>query len=255
MPEVHPAATAGYSTASGAYAAGRPDYPAALAGWLTGPLGLGPGTTVLDLGAGTGKFTARLAATGARVIAVEPVAAMRARLAADLPGVMALEGTAQAIPLPDASLDALTCAQSFHWFATAAALTEIARVLKPGGRFGLIWNVRDEQTPWVAALTAIMAPHEGDAPRFHSGAWRGPFPDPRFSAMEEAMFEHAHSGPFASVVLDRIMSVSFIAALPAAAQDEVRAQIAALPARFPDLADPARVTFPYRTRAFMMTRA
>lgn len=253
MSDLHPAAAKGYTDAAGTYAAGRPDYPAALQGWLTDTLRLGPGTTALDLGAGTGKFTAQLAATGACVTAVEPVAAMRARMEADLPGVTALEGTAQAIPLPDASLDVLTCAQSFHWFATPAALAEIARVLKPGGRLGLIWNIRDERTDWVAALTAIMTPHEGDAPRFHTGAWRALFPDPRFTAMEETKIEHAHTGPFADVVEARVMSVSFIAALPPAEQAAIRAEIAALRARFPALARD-EITFPYRTLAVVMTR-
>jgi SAM-dependent methyltransferase len=208
---------------------------------------------VLDLGAGTGKFTARLAATGVSVTAVEPVAAMRARLAADLPGVTLRDGTAQAIPRPEASVDVLTCAQSFHWFATPAALAEIARVLKPGGRLGLIWNIRDERTDWVGALTAIMTPHEGDAPRFHTGAWRARFPDARFTAATETTFEHTHDGRFATVVTDRVMSVSFIAALAPEKQAAIRAKIAALQARFPALAG-GEVRFPYRTLAVAMTR-
>lgn len=254
MPDVHPAAATGYARAARAYEGGRPDYPAALQDWLTGPLSLGPGRIVVDLGAGTGKFTARLAATGARVIAVEPVAAMRAELAARLPGVEAMEGRAQANPLPDASVDALTCAQAFHWFATPEALAEIARVLRPGGKLGLIWNIRDERTPWVAGLTRIMEVHEGDAPRFHTGAWRRVFPDPRFAALEEAFFDHAHVGPFASVVVDRVMSVSFIARLPEPEQARVRAQIEALADSDPALAARGEVRFPYRTLAVCAAR-
>lgn len=254
MPEIHRSAAAGYSKASALYAAGRPDYPEAIAPWLAAALRLGPGRSVLDLGAGTGKFTARLAATGAHVLAVEPVAEMRDRLAEALPAVEALDGRAERIPLPDASLDALTCAQCFHWFANAAALAEIARVLKPGGRLGLIWNVRDERTPWVAELSRLMAPYEAGTPRFHEGAWRRLFPDPRFSPFEETTFPHAHEGRFEAVVVNRLLSVSFIAALPEAERATFRARLEALAAREPALADPAHVCFPYQTLAIAMTR-
>jgi SAM-dependent methyltransferase len=254
MSDVHAAASTGYARAATTYAAGRPDYPAALAQWLTGEMGLGPGRTALDLGAGTGKFTARLAATGARVIAVEPVAEMRAALFATLPDVEVLPGTATAIPLADASVDVVTCGQSFHWFATPQALAEIARVLRPGGWLGLVWNVRDERTEWVQALTDIMTPYEGDAPRFHTGAWRRLFPAPRFGELNERWFDHAHVGPFDAVVMDRVMSVSFIASLPEAEQAQVRAKIAALAPLHAALADPARVVFPYRTLAVCVAR-
>src|SRR5690606_37054894 len=103
-----------------------------------------------DLGAGTGKFVPRLLETGARVVAVEPVAAMRAEFARRHPGVELHGGSAEAIPLADASMDAVVCAQSFHWFATARALSGIRRVLVRGGVLGLAWNVRDETVPWVA---------------------------------------------------------------------------------------------------------
>src|SRR4051812_15166575 len=107
MPPIHAAAAKGFEAAADVYARGRPDYPTALDTWLDQTLGLGPGKSVLDLGAGTGKFTTRLVATGASVIAVEPLAAMRALLTADLPQVTALNGTAEAIPLSDASVDAI----------------------------------------------------------------------------------------------------------------------------------------------------
>lgn len=254
MPDIHPSARSGYSQASALYANGRPDYPDAVAGWLTGALGLAPGRHVLDLGAGTGKFTARLAATGPRVTAVEPVEAMRARLAAALPAVAALEGRAEAIPLADASVDTLTCAQCFHWFANPAALGEIARVLRPGGRLGLVWNVRDESRPWVAALSRLMAPYEDGTPRFHRGTWRALFPDPRFSALEETTFPYAHEGPFDTVVVDRLMSVSFIAALPGPERTRFRAALDDLAETEPALADRAHVSFPYQTLAVAATR-
>lgn len=141
---IHHAAAEGYSIGSDSYVRGRPDYPPEITGWLRGSLGLHAGTTVVDLGAGTGKFTPRLLETGTRVIAVEPVPQMLRELSDTLPQVEIVAGSADAIPLPDASVDAIVCAQAFHWFATPAALAEMHRILNPGGRLGFIWNVRDE---------------------------------------------------------------------------------------------------------------
>lgn len=254
MSDLHPAAATGFASGADTYAKGRPDYPAALSAWLHGALRLGPGRAVADLGAGTGKFTGLVAATGAAVTAIEPVDAMRARLAASLPGVTALAGSAEAIPLPDGSLDALVCAQAFHWFSTPAALAEIRRVLKVGGRFGLVWNVRDESVPWVAALTAIMAAREGDAPRYHTGAWRRLFPAEGFSPLHEETFAHGHTGTPDQVILDRVLSVSFIAALAEPERAKVAARVRDLIARTPELAGRAEVTFPYRTHAYWCER-
>ena len=156
---VHKAAQQGFEKEAQAYARGRPDYPAALSAWLAQALGLGPGREVADVGAGTGKFTALLATTGATVVGVEPVDAMRAKIdALQLPTLRAVAGTAQAIPLPSCTLDAVVCAQAFHWFATREALDEFHRVLRPGGKLGLVWNVRDESVDWVAELTTIITP-------------------------------------------------------------------------------------------------
>ena len=222
---VHKAAQQGFEKEAQAYARGRPDYPAALSAWLAQALGLGPGREVADVGAGTGKFTALLATTGATVVGVEPVDAMRAKIEAlQLPTVRAVAGTAQAIPLPSGKLDAVVCAQAFHWFATREALDEFHRVLRPGGKLGLVWNVRDESVDWVAELTTIITPYEGDAPRFYKGDWRKPFPHPGFSPLVETRLTHAHVGPPQQVILDRFMSISFIAALPDAERAKVRAQ-------------------------------
>jgi SAM-dependent methyltransferase len=247
---VHAAAAAGFQAAADTYAAARPEYPAALDGWLKHTLGLGPARRAVDLGAGTGKFTGRLVETGASVTAIEPVAAMRAKLAAAHPGVEALEGTAEAMPLADASVDAVVCAQAFHWFATEAALAEIRRVLKPGGVLGLVWNVRDESVDWVAALTAVIDRYQGDAPRYASGAWRKVFPAEGFSALEEARFDNPQVGPVETVVVDRLRSTSFIAAASPEVQAEIIGAIRAIVDTHPALAGKEVVAFPYRTSAF-----
>ena len=252
---VHSAARQGFEKEAQTYARGRPDYPAALADWLRETLGIGPGRHVADVGAGTGKFSALLAATGAAVTAVEPVDAMRAGIEArQLPTVRAVAGTAQAVPLADGTLDAVTCAQAFHWFASRETLDEFHRVLRPGGRLGLVWNVRDESVDWVAALTAIVTPFEGDAPRFYKGDWRRPFPHPGFGGLVETRLPHEHVGPPEQVIVDRFMSVSFIAALPNAQRAQVREQIEELIATHPALRGREAVRFPYTTLAFHCER-
>jgi SAM-dependent methyltransferase len=253
-PSVHHAAADGFQAAAGVYQKSRPDYPAALAGWLNDELGLAPGRVVVDLGAGTGKFTPLLRATGARLVAVEPVEAMRAELVAAHPDVEALAGDAEHLPLADASVDAIVCAQSFHWFATPAALAEMRRALKPGGVLGLVWNVRDERVAWVAALTKILDRHQGDAPRHESGRWRNVFPFPGFTPLSERRFAHEHVGAAARVIVERAMSVSFIAALPADEQARVADEVRALIAATPSLAGRATVAFPYVTHAHACRR-
>ncbi len=253
-PVIHHTAAEGYQVRAETYVSGRPDYPPEVAAWLREELGAAPGKRVLDLGAGTGKFTPRLVATGADVVAVEPVAAMREQLIRLNPTVQALEGSAEAIPLPDASVDAVVCAQAFHWFANARALEEIQRVLKPGGVLGLIWNVRDETVPWVAALSRILTPHEGDAPRYVSQKWRRLFPAPGFTPLRERHFPNAHAGSPERVIVDRSLSVSFIAALPAPEQARVAAQVRELIAATPELAGKETVISPYDTAAFSCTK-
>lgn len=250
MPSIHTVASKGFSSAAKTYVAGRPGYPPEVAGWLRGVIGLGPGRTVLDLGSGTGKFLPYLRETQARVMAVEPVPAMLAQLAEQNPDVEALSGTADCIPLPDTSVDAVICAQAFHWFATAATLKEIRRVLKPAGVLGLIWNGRDESVEWVAALSEIIERFKGDAPRYLSGQWRRAFPANGFEFLNEQHFRNEHVGNPEQVIVDRTLSVSFIAALPPAEQDAVAREVRGLIAATPALAGRTKVAFPYATAAF-----
>lgn len=247
---IHPAAANGYTVTVDRYVKGRPDYPLEIAEWLHNQLGLHPELTVVDLGAGTGKFTSRLIDTGAAVIAVEPVQPMLDRLSLLFPTVKTLTGTAEAIPLPDVSMDVVVCAQSFHWFATPEALTEIHRILKPGGKLGLVWNMRDNRVDWVKRLNQIVNEFEGDAPRYHTGAWRKAFPFPGFGTLHEQHFSHTHTGAPDDVILNRIKSTSFIAALPAEKQKHIETQVRALIENESELHNREIVTVPYETAAF-----
>ena len=254
MTDMHDAARRGFSSEAQTYERGRPEYPAAIETWLTHDLGIGPGAAVVDLGAGTGKFTRLLVAAGAQVTAIEPVAAMQAQLSQRLPQVRTLTGVAEQIPLASGSADVLVCAQAFHWFATPAALAEMHRVLKPGGRLGLVWNVRDESVDWVAEITRIITPYEGDAPRYYKGDWRRPFAHAPFAPLELSCFEYQHVGSAQQVILDRFLSVSFIAALAADEKARVAARLQALVDTHPALAGQAEIRFPYRTEAYRVLR-
>ena len=119
---IHESAAKGFAAGADAYERGRPEYSPEAIERLAGELGIGPGSRVLDLAAGTGKLTRQLAATGAELVAVEPIAEMRAKLIAALPQVEAVEGTAEAIPLPNHSVDAVVVGQAFHWFDSIRAV-------------------------------------------------------------------------------------------------------------------------------------
>ena len=251
---IHEAAQQGYSNESSTYQRGRPEYPAELLGWLERDLGVSAGAEVVDLGAGTGKFTRLLARLGANVTAIEPVDAMRERLVQAVSGVRALPGSAESMPLGDACVDVVACAQAFHWFANEAALRETHRVLRPGGRLGLVWNVRDETADWVAAITKIITPYEGDTPRHYTGRWRQPFEgQDLFTPLQRTVFAHSHVGNFDQVVIDRFMSVSFIAALPDQKKREVEARLRGLQEDFPELRQET-IAFPYQTEAWLSER-
>ena len=254
MTDIRSEALRGFGSAAKTYSRGRPDYPEELLGWLNRSLDIGPGKLVIDLGAGTGKFTKLLLRTKATVVAVEPIEAMRAEMAANLPDVRTLAGTAQAMNLADATADAVICAQAFHWFTSDAALAEIHRVLKPGGKLGLIWNLRDESVDWVAAITRITSPYEGDTPSYHKSAWRHPFGGALFTELEEACFAHHHIGDPRTVILDRFLSVSYIAALPEDERSRVTDRLNELVASHPAIEGRDSIVFPYQTRAFSCSK-
>lgn len=148
-----------FGSAAAAYEHGRPSYPPEAIDWLL-PAGA---RQVLDLGAGTGKLTTRLVERGLDVVAVDPIPDMLEVLRNALPKTRALLGTAEEIPLPDNSVDAVLIAQAWHWVDPARAIPEVARVLRPGGRLGLVWNIRDERLGWVRELGRIIgSDDEGD---------------------------------------------------------------------------------------------
>lgn len=222
---IHDAAARGFERGAEEYERGRPDFPPAVVETLARECGLRSGATVVDLGAGTGKFTAGLLATGARVTAVEPVAAMRARFSARFPGAPIVDGTAENLPLDDGSIDLVTVAQAFHWFDAVPALDEIGRVLVPGGWLALVWNTHDGSVAWSAPLTEILDRYAGDAPRFRSS-------DPRWRAALDAhpAFGPVHEATFANpvevnleIMLARLSSTSYVSALP----DDERAAVLA----------------------------
>jgi len=214
MAAIHDSAARGFERGVADYERGRPGYPPEAVDLLARELEIGPGTTVLDLAAGSGKFTRALVRCGAHTIAVEPVNGMRAALARSLPQVEALEGTAESIPLADGSVDAVTVAQAFHWFDGGRALPEIHRVLRPSGRLGLIWNRRDARSERQRRLSAIVDPYRGDVPAYATSAWRRAFEESAlFSPLEERRFQHVVEADVEGLVA-RVASISFISVLP-----------------------------------------
>lgn len=250
---IHEAAR-GFELAPKPYEIGRPAYPQEAIDRLVSELGIESGKRVLDLAAGTGKLTRRLVPTGADLVAVEPIDAMRSALLTSLPDVEALEGTAEAIPLSDASVDAVVVGQAFHWFDGDAALAEIHRVLRPGGKLGLTWNVKDETVDWIEKLGGIMESYRGDAPRVASGAWKGAFERTKlFTPLRRARFSFVHEAGFAAVVA-RVTSVSFIAALPPSEFARVVDRVRQLLATHPETSGRSVFELPYRTGVYWCTR-
>jgi SAM-dependent methyltransferase len=241
---------AGFSKAVDAYERGRPGYPRELADWISEIGALGAGRVVVDLAAGTGKLTRELVGSRAEVIAVEPLAEMRAALIASLPGVRTVEGTAEATTLPAGSADVVTVAQAFHWFATESALAEIARVLRPEGVLVLVWNRRDLTQPIQARVSRIIEPYRTDTPSHASGQWQQVMGSTsHFTRLSEV---HVDSEQVVdrSALVDRVGSISFVANLPDAQRSALLAEIAALIGE-----EPATTALRYVTDAYAYRRA
>jgi SAM-dependent methyltransferase len=234
-----------FGEVAAAYDAGRPGYPPDALRWILGTGQL----TVLDLGAGTGKLSAVLAGLGHEVIAVDPSEQLL-EYAKKVPGVDTKVGSAEGIPLGPASVDAVVAGQAFHWFDADKALAEIARVLRPGGMLGLLWNDYDTVVPWVRRFAALV--QEGDAKR-HSG------PDPMsvlirsplFGMPERKSFRHWHDLDRAAL-RQLAQSISRIALLPESRRLDILDQVDAVyesSARPPEPLRLPYVTGGYRVRS------
>jgi SAM-dependent methyltransferase len=252
---VHPTAR-GFDRAAEAYERSRPEYPRAAMEAIRDRLDVGPAATVVDLAAGTGKLTRSLrAAFGPRIIAIEPSAAMRAEFLRAVPEVPLLDGTAEHIPLGDASVEAVVVGQAFHWFDVDPALREIARVLRPGGGLALIWNNRDERVPWVARFGEIVhAVERPGAPSARAHSWRRGFDrSPLFEPLTPERFESVQSLDRAGLV-DRALSISYVAQLLPEQRDQLAERVRALWRDEPILAGSETVGLPYVTELFWCRR-
>jgi SAM-dependent methyltransferase len=233
-----------FGAAADAYVAGRPEYPAEVVEWL-----VRGASDVVDVGAGTGKLTGALVRGGRRVTAVEPDAAMLAALGREVPEARALQGAGEALPLPDGSADAVVYGQAWHWVDVPKASVEAARVLRPGGALGLIWNVRDESVDWVDRL--------GDVVR-GSAAERMIESDavvvaPPFGPLERIDVRWARPMTVDALVA-MAASRSYVIALSPEERAEVLAGVRELLATHRDTADRATVELPYVTSGFRTVR-
>jgi SAM-dependent methyltransferase len=267
MGDVHEIAARGFGAEAAAYERARPSYPPDAISWLTENLALGPGSRVVDLAAGTGKLTRLLAGIGADLIAVEPVASMRAKLHEQSPTVPVLAGVAEALPLADSSVDAVVVAQAFHWFDARRAMAEIARVVRPGGHLALIWNARDRSVEWVDQVWSVMDSVERHAPWRDERDGNGPADstlrrserylagpgDANWSSWTEGTFFHVQHSTHDDVI-DRMRSVSHIAALPPPNQRGVLDEIRTILTEHPQTRQKATVGIPYRVDAMYAKR-
>ncbi len=233
---------ASFSGVADAYERARPGYPEDAVLWLAGA----EPCDVVDLGAGTGKLTRSLVDLGHRVTAVEPLPEMITQLRSAVPEAAAVEGGAEAIPLPDGSADVVTVAQAFHWFDHGPALVEIARVLRPGGRIALVWNVRDESDAWVGKLSDAMVGRTG----LEYGATEPIDASGRFGPVAHAAFSHVHEVD-REMLQELVRSRSYCAVLSEEERAPVLQNVDDL---FTEHARDGLLSLPYLTECFRATR-
>jgi SAM-dependent methyltransferase len=226
--ELHPLA-AQFASVADAYERGRPEYAPAVVGAIAAELGLAPGARVLDLAAGTGKLTRALLAFGLGVVAVEPQAELREKLAAVVGAERVRDGVAEAIPLDDASVDAVTVADGFHWFNQPAALAEIRRVLRPGGGLALLTTHPDwSGASWAHELGTRISDLRPEHPYFDGPAWSEAVATAGgWTPLREIRVTTTQPADPGRVV-DYAASMSFVAALPEQRRAEWLAEAAAL---------------------------
>lgn len=223
---IHPAAQQGFSLGAELYQQARPNYPEEIVDWLKQELKLTPKSKVIDLGAGTGKFIPYLKQVTPLVFAIEPIAEMLDQLIQKYPDVHTIQTDSKNLTLPSNSINAIICAQSFHWFANEESLDEVYHVLKPQGSLGLIWNQRDISVDWVKAISDLITPLEGDTPRFYRGTWQQTFEQQTlFQLQSTQKFELLHRGTVEQVLINRILSTSFISAAPIQEKEMIRREL------------------------------
>lgn len=229
-----------FGAAASVYHASRPGYPAEAVAWL-----VGDAETVLDLGAGTGKLTDALVALDLEVIAVDPVEEMLEELELRVPGVTRILGVAEDIPLEDDRVDAVVAGQAWHWFQRERAIPEIARVLRPGGTLGLVWNSRDTRTGWLHEAGELMRERYDASTTYASTVRVGP----PFGPIEEHRVEWVQRMT-RSTFLDLVRSRSHYLTSSEADQRETIAAVKTLLLTHPDLAGAAELAVPYVTHCF-----
>lgn len=248
---LHPAAEQGFASAAELYQRVRPNYPAEIVHWLIDNLKITPQSTAIDLGAGTGKFLKYLKQATANIIAVEPITEMLEQLKIVHPEVQIQQAFSHQILLNSNSIDAILCAQSFHWFANFETLTEIHRLLKPNGSLGFVWNQRDESVDWVKALADFIQQFESDTPRFHSQEWQNVFEQQNlFDFIGKQAFVQYQVGTVEDVVSDRLLSTSFIAAMPLNQQLQLKQKFEDIVYQYTEKMPQDQIAFPYITYAF-----